>query len=70
MLVLTRKSRQKVKIRVSNVMLAGEACIEIEVLVCEAKTNQVKLGFTAPPNVSIWREEIENARAEEGKEQR
>lgn len=50
-------------------MLAGEACIEIEVLVCEAKTNQVKLGFTAPPNVSIWREEIENARAEEGKEQ-
>ena len=47
MLILTRRSAESVKI--------GD---EVTVTVLGVKGNQVRLGFAAPPNVAVHREEI------------
>lgn len=49
MLVLTRKLGENVRI--------GD---EIKITVLEVRSGQVKLGFEAPPEVKIYREEIYN----------
>ena len=47
MLILSRRAGESVKI--------GD---EITVTVLDVKGNQMRLGFTAPPNVAIHREEV------------
>jgi carbon storage regulator len=47
MLILTRKARESVKI--------GD---DITVTVLSTNGGQVKLGFEAPRDLSVWREEI------------
>lgn len=47
MLILTRKIEEKIRI--------GD---DIEIKVLEIRNNQVKLGITAPPGISILRNEI------------
>ena len=48
MLVLNRKTGQQIRI--------GDT---VEVTVLSTRKGQVKLGFTAPPDVTIYRTEIE-----------
>lgn len=55
MLVLSRKRSERIFI--------GE---NVELTVLEVRGNRVKLGLTAPPEVSIQREEIRNAMAPGG----
>lgn len=55
MLVLTRTRNASVKI--------GE---EIEVTVLEIKGETVRLGFTAPANVPIWRKELYDVKRLDG----
>lgn len=50
MLVLGRKSGEKAFIRLGGHM--------VEVMVCGIEENRVRLGFTAPPEVEIHREEV------------
>lgn len=47
MLVLSRKSGQRIRI--------GDS---VELTVIEVRGNKVRLGFTAPPDVAIHREEV------------
>ena len=47
MLVLTRRINETIKI--------GD---DIEIMVVEVRGDRVRLGFTAPPEVGIWRTEI------------
>lgn len=49
MLVLTRKVGESVDIEIGG---------GIKVTVIEVRGKQVRLGFTAPEDVDIWREEI------------
>lgn len=56
MLILTRKARESVKI--------GD---NITVTVLSTNGGQVKLGFDAPRDLSVWREEIYK-RIKEGRE--
>ena len=56
MLILTRKARESVKI--------GD---DITVTVLSTNGGQVKLGFEAPRDLSVWREEIYK-RIKEGRE--
>lgn len=56
MLVLGRKLTEKI------VFMIGD--IHIELMVTEIKSNQVKLGISAPPSVKILREELTNSTKE------
>jgi len=47
MLILTRKTEEKIRI--------GD---EIEIKILEIRGNQVKIGITAPPNMTILRDEV------------
>ena len=61
MLVLARKEKQSVYLIVKG--LDGEEIV-IQVCVVEAAGDQVRLGFDAPREVDIEREEIFKARSE------
>lgn len=47
MLILTRKVEEKIRI--------GD---DIEIKILEIRNNQVKVGITAPPTISILRDEV------------
>ena len=56
MLILTRRISESIKIQ-----------DDISIVVLGVKGNQVRLGITAPPEISVHREEVYN-RIKEGEE--
>ena len=58
MLLLSRKKNEKVVLVIEESGEKTSGGIEITLQVVKIKNGQVRLGFEAPKNVSIWRNEL------------
>ena len=56
MLLLSRKRRERIRLRLN----APVGPVDVWLEVVEAEFGKVRLGFTAPPEVQIHREEVIN----------
>lgn len=59
MLVLTRKLQERIVLREINV----------EILICEIRSDRVRIGVEAPDSITVLRKELEGRNADRGNEE-